>query len=415
MIGPQQAYGPPIAVNPSYPKLVMSGATDFNCSTFVGFYVSIDGGTTWTGSCLALAAGASSGAGEPLLGWSPAKMPPVAYAGGIEYFGGNAEVVVTRSTDKGSTWSVPVVAAGAAPDSYMDRPWLEVDQNPGSPRKGAVYISATKFNQSNSTQQIVVSHSTDRGQTWTQVPIDDVQSTGAYVDGFSNLAIGSNGEVYVAWMRCVIGSSYCAGSKGTMYLSKSKDGGSTWSAPHRIHNVNLAPGGCGAFYGCLPNTSLQVGNFPVIAVDTSRTSSNGRLYVVDYSWINNHMRVRVSSSGNDGGTWSALVGVAGNAHDQFFPWIDVSPNGLIGVVWLDRRNDPANHNYDAYAATSANGGASFTAGVRLSTVSSNPGSNSRMGEFTGASWTKGTTQKLFASWPDTRTGTPQDEVGGLLP
>ena len=87
----------------------------------------------------------------------------------------------------------------------------------------------------------------------------------------------------------------------------------------------------------------------------------------------------------------------------------------MGATWLDRREDPSNHNYDAFAATSTDGGATFGKNVRLSSVSSNPGTASRMGDYSGNTWTHGATQKLFAAWTDTRTGTQQDEVGGLKP
>jgi hypothetical protein len=414
--GTQQAQQTSILANPRHPSLLISDAQDYNCSTFQGIYFSTNGGASWGGSCLPAAPGSSGGAGEAIVGWGPQTSLPIAYGGGLDsYSNGNYEVVVARSTDDGGTWSTPVVAAGAAPNSFMDRPWLEVDHNPTSPFKGALYVSATKFNTSVTASQISVSHSNDGGQTWKQIEVDAVQNLAADVDGFSKIAIAPNGTVYVSWMRCVTTTGNCAGAVGTMYISRSKDGGNTWSLPHRIHKVRLAPASCGSYYGCLPNTSIQVGDMPVIAVDTSGTSTRGRLYVVDYTWSNNHMRVRVSPSADGGKTWGTPVGIARTTHDQFYPWINVSDAGVVGATWLDRREDPSNRNYDAFAATSVDGGATFGGNVRLSSASSNPGTATRMGDYTGNAWTNGVTQKLLAAWTDTRTGTQQDEVGGLKP
>jgi hypothetical protein len=108
-----------------------------------------------------------------------------------------------------------------------------------------------------------------------------------------------------------------------------------------------------------------------------------------------------------------------NNHDQFFEWITVSAKGVVGATWLDRSLDPSNINYDAFATTSNDGGATFGTNQRLSTVSSNPFNDGFgsgfMGDYTGNAWA-GKKQKLYMSWPDTRNGTDtQDEVGGLKP
>lgn len=205
-----------------------------------------------------------------------------------------------------------------------------------------------------------------------------------------------------------------------MYWSKSTDGGNTWSKEKAIHQVALAPDTCNAFYGCLPNTFERIANIPVIAIDNSSTSTHGRLYVMDYNWTGAYMQERVSASADGGKTWGTPVGVTPQAdnHDQFFEWINVGPKGLVAATWLDRSLDPANVNYDAFAAISNDGGATFGTNQRLSTVSSNPfddgfGSGF-MGDYTGNTWDG--KKKLLMSWPDTRSGVnTQDEVGGMKP
>ena len=201
-----------------------------------------------------------------------------------------------------------------------------------------------------------------------------------------------------------------------MLVSKSTDGGVTWSAPVTMASPTLAPDNCGAFYGCLPNTFERVSNIPVIAIDNSTGPNAGHLYVVYYNWTGAQLKVYVTHSADGGTTWSAgaAVAPATATHDQFFPWLNVSARGTVGVTWLDRRNDAANINYDAYASVSTNGGATFTVNQKLTSVMSNPFNDGFgggfMGDYSGNAWDGST---LFASWMDSRTGSfMQDEVGG---
>lgn len=118
-----------------------------------------------------------------------------------------------------------------------------------------------------------------------------------------------------------------------------------------------------------------------------------------------------------GNTWSTSVPVApaSDTHDQFFPWLNVDSKGNVGVTWLDRRNDPNNVNYEAFATWSSNGGSSFHKNVDIASTPSNPfddGFDSGfMGDYTGDAWFG---KKLFATWTDCRNGSySQSEVGGL--
>ncbi|MBV8800302.1 MAG: exo-alpha-sialidase [Alphaproteobacteria bacterium] len=408
----------PISIDPNNAKHILTAGNDYNCSSSLqGYFASTNGGKTFTHSCGTLAAGASGGDGDPVVAWD---LKSVAYRGGIDS-ASNLEIVIGSSPDFGATWTTPVVAVASA-GVDMDKPWLEIDTNASSPRKNTLYISNTEFF-SNGDSQIGVSHSTDGGKTWALVNVSTRQVWPNSVDQFSDLAIGDDGTVYLTWQRCPVTgpTGDCGGTTAKMYFSKSVDGGVTWSKEKKIHSVHLVPDTCGAFYGCLPNTSERIANIPVVAIDNSTAQTHGRLYVMDYDWNGTYMQERVSSSGDGGATWSAPVAVTPNSdkHDQFFEWINVSPSGVLGATWLDRSLDPNNINYDAFAATSVDGGATFGTNYRLSTTSSNPfndGFGSMfMGDYTGNAWDAGK-PTLFMSWPDTRTGSAtQDEIGGLRP
>ncbi|MFL5236666.1 MAG: sialidase family protein [Rhizomicrobium sp.] len=408
----------PISIDPNNPKHVLTAGNDYNCSSSLqGYFASINGGKTFNHTCGTLASGAGGGDGDPVVGWD---LNSIAYRGGIDS-AGNLEIVIGTSADFGQTWTTPVIAA-AASGVDMDKPWLEVDTNANSPRKNSLYISMTEF-YSNNDSQIGVSHSADGGKTWKLVNVSTRQVWPTSVDQFSDMAIGDDGTVYLTWQRCPVTgpTGDCGGTTAAMFVSKSTDGGTTWSKEQKIHKVNLVPDTCGAFYGCLPHTSERVANIPVVAIDNSDAATHGMLYVMDYNWNGTYMQERLSSSVDGGATWSKPVGVTPNSdnHDQFFEWVNVSPKGLVGVTWLDRSLDPNNVNYDSFGAVSTDGGATFGTNYRLSTVSSNPFNDGFgsgfMGDYTGNAWAAGK-QKLFMSWADTRGGTDtQDEVGGLAP
>jgi hypothetical protein len=105
----------------------------------------------------------------------------------------------------------------------------------------------------------------------------------------------------------------------------------------------------------------------------------------------------------------------GVTHDQFLPWISVSPTGLVSASWLDRRNDPNNIDYQAYAGISSDGGLSFD-NVPLTTAFSNPNKGTAnqgvIGDYTGNTWDG--PNVFVAAWMDNSQSTKmEDFVGGI--
>ncbi|HTK78939.1 MAG TPA: sialidase family protein [Rhizomicrobium sp.] len=418
--GSQPVDEDPISVDPNNNKHIVSAGNDYNCgSSLRGFFASTDGGKTWVVKCGPVASGATGGDGDPAVAWD---LNGNVFSAGIDALpSGDTQISVSKSTDHGNTWGTPVAAAKVS-GIFMDKEWLEADTTPTSPHANSLYLSITQFVGNNS--QIGVSHSSDGGATWTLKNVDSQQIYPTFVDQFSDLAIGADGTVYVSWLRCPANgpTGDCGGTTSAMYMSKSTDGGNTWSKEVKIQSVALAPDSCGAFYGCLPNTFERVSNIPVIAIDNAATSANfGTLYVVDYNWTGTYMKAQVTSSTDGGATWSKAVGMApdGNTHDQFFPWINVSSTGLIGATWLDRSLDPANVNYCAFGATGKKVKQLGGANLQICDVQSNPfddgfGSGF-MGDYDVNAWDP-VKKKLYYSWTDTRNGsTSQNEVGGLRP
>ena len=383
-----------------------------------GFYASSNGGSTWNKTCLGNLTG-YFGAGDPGLGYNRNN---VAFVSGVSLEAGNpstGNVVFEKSSNNGAVWSPPQVAVKPVfTNGLADKDWLEVDTNASSPHVNTIYISTTQFDSSGLNSRIAVSHSSDSGKTWTTSLVDATQKYPS-VDQWSDLAIGRDGTVYVTWQRCTANgpAGDCGGTTASMMFSKSSNGGNTWSSPVVMAKTRLVPDKCGcAFYGSLPSTAEPVSNIPAIGIDNSTGPHARNLYAVMYNWTGTQMKLQVVTSTNGGTTWSKPVVVSGATHDEFFPWLSVSPTGVVGVSWLDRRNDPANLSYQAFAAFSSTGGASFAQSHLISTAMSNPNNDgfggTFMGDYTGNAWASKT---LFVSWMDSRSGSNmQEEVGGFV-
>lgn len=406
----------PVTVSPVNSQNLLSGANDYNCSNSLqGFYSSSNGGSSFNAVCMNTLSGAF-GEGDPGVAYDRLGN---SYISGID--GGTADgsdIVFEKSSDNGATWSAPAVAVRPLfAGGLTDKDWLWSDTSTHSSFVNSLYVSVTQFDTNNNTN-ITVTSSHDGGATWNTTAVDTEQFYPS-IDQFSDITTGRDGTVYATWMRCTANgpTGDCGGTVATMYMSKSSDGGSTFSTPVAIASVNLSPDSCGAFYGCLPNTFERVSDIPVIGSDNSTGAHAGNLYTVLYNWTGTFMQVEVTTSTDGGATWGTpvLAAPASDTHDQFFPWLSVSSTGVVGVTWLDRRNDPSNVNYQAFSGISTDGGARIR-DTLLTHVMSNPFNDGFgggfMGDYTGNTWAG---EKLYATWADTRNGSfCVDEIGGRI-
>jgi hypothetical protein len=270
---------------------------------------------------------------------------------------GDSNIGVSKSTDGGVTFTAPTDASttanGPAP-LFQDKEWIAVDTTGGA-NAGNLYVSWTKFTQNDA--QILFARSTDGGATFSP-PV--ALSTPGSVQG-SMPAVGPNGEVYVVWFD---------GGGPQLMIRRSDDGGVTFSNP-------VAAGGAVTALTPLPDTvngDIRANSFPSIAVD----SGNGTVYVA-YPQSNGDALADVFlvSSADNGQTWSnpQLVNDDGTATDQWMPSVAVASNGVVGVMFYDRRNDQANTNIDVYLALSSDGGVTFQPNQRITTTSFPPAVN----------------------------------------
>ncbi len=304
-------------------------------------YSSMDGGKTWRTIPVADPRGLTQGDDTVYFG-----SDGTAYHAHLSFVGirvakpmrAETGILIEASKDSGLSWneSVPAINHVNSVTPFEDKPGIVVDNAPGSPHKGSVYLAWTRFDVYGSSNpehhsQIYFSRSIDGGKTFS-MPFRISDKGGDCLDSDNTVegavpAVGPKGEVYVVW----------AGSLGLVF-DKSLDGGLTFGKDKVIGPM---PGGWDFSVEGLDRAN----GMPVTGVDLSSGPNEGTLYV---NWIdarNRDQDVFVMSSPDGGETWTAPVRVNDdplkNGKVQFFTWMSVDPiDGSVNVVFYDRRDTP---------------------------------------------------------------------------
>jgi hypothetical protein len=209
--------------------------------------ISHDGGKTWTLNHVVSNTNSK-------LGWSLPGGGAVDSQGAV-YFAwegftqnggakGPVNIFVSRSTDGGSTWAVSRVDVSAAPPPCGVCGWaywgpgtaLAVD---GSDR---LYVMYNANRQDFAPNRMLLSMSTDGGQTWSS-PADVSLAKGGSNNLFPAIAAGAAGDVRIAWMDDRNGFDDATGSgaaRWNVYYRSSTSAGATWSPETQVSQY--APG-----------------------------------------------------------------------------------------------------------------------------------------------------------------------------
>ncbi len=228
----------------------------------------------------------------------------------------NGELWLFKSVDGGVTFDSVYQLANNS-NAFEDKEYVTTDFVPASPYYNNMYVSWTRFT---SGTNILLVRSTDQGVTWSS-PVN-VSGSNLSVQG-SVPAVGPNGEVYVAWYGydftseniyfdkstdggltfgndivvspCpnawfpsmavdISGGTYNGNiyvtwndernGDGDIFLSKSTDGGTTWSAALRINNDPVS-NGREQYWPWI--TVAESGEIDLIFYDTRNTPNNNTI------------------------------------------------------------------------------------------------------------------------------------------
>lgn len=397
---------PVMAQNPvDDANLVIASRIDgpeFSCA----LHRSADGGTTWTETAVPVPGGADRACHAPDLAFAADGTLHLIFLtlSGDAYR--PSGLWLATSDDGGQSLSEPVRILDASPlqarlttdptrSERLHVTWLQADD-----------IAGLGF--ADAGNPVKAMRSDDGGETWSE-PVR-VSDPGQARVVAPSPAIGPEGELYVTYLDLKDdGLDYHADHEGqggppysgqwALTVARSTDGGRSWSRAAVDDPVQP-----------VERVVVLRPPYPALAVDTT----SDRVYVGLHDGRRGDSDVWVWASDDRAASWSDPVRVndtpVGDGTTQSLPQLAVAPDGRLDVIYYDRRDDPDDVMTEVSLQASADGGATFTESVGLTTEAFDSrvgfGSNRGMAELGSRLALLSTERQALAAWTDTRSGTP---------
>jgi hypothetical protein len=331
-----------LAVNPANPNNVVAAWIQGPFQNIVAA-ASFDGGTTWQRVPVPFttcSGGPFPAAGDPWLSFTPdGSLYCIALAGPSF---STLTVPISKSTDGGLHWSVPVTVD--TPASSPDKTTITAD--PADSR--LVYATWVRQPVKNRSS-FAFSRTSDAGVTWE--PARTIFTTSPGQQAFNPQVLVLPNGTLVEMFYLQFAKPNQSITQIGLELRRSRDKGLTWSAPNQavMMQTILRTDGSGFTLTVDPDNGQLVRDTtnPSFAVD----GRSGNLYAVweDGRFSNFQYNDVAFSMSSDGGvTWSPPIRINQTPQNipplnrqAFYPVIAVARNGTIAVTYYDfRLNTP---------------------------------------------------------------------------
>ena len=405
----RQHYEAWIATDPLDASHLIAGAYVVNSNKTIDnlFYVSFDGGRIWRHT-LTVPAGVDPSCAIGFKG--------VAFAASIHDItqsNGQSDslLVVHRSADGGRTWQASSIEVNTR---SFDRNYLTIDD-----RRGRVYVHGylqqpkdpngnklpscfalyTSSDRGLNFDREVIRPSTDFATPWF------FPANGIVTD--DGIFIALLAELDKSKRNLSLSTDSASAPKevnGAIKVVRSRDGGYTLEPASRIADVHY-------------DWRVAQLSMSSLAIDSGSGRFLKRLYAVwPDAGIDARTQILFSSSDDLGQTWTtprivsddAVSLKPGQRPNNFMPMIAVNKNGVVGISWYDRRDNPDNLGYWVRFSASLDGGKTWLPSVKVTT-------HSNLVEAGDIRFNGGDTAGLAADaagvfhvcWIDNRTGVHQ--------
>jgi BNR repeat-like domain len=305
--------------------------------------VSLDGGMTWTTRMAAFSrcaggtpanGGDYARASDPWVSFAPdgtVYQSSLSFSGGVLAPGSSSAILVSRSTDGGSTWSNPATVIRDGDQAFNDKDSITADATDAR----FVYAVWDRLD-SDTHGPTYFSRTVDSGQTWETAR--SIYDPGANRQTINNqVVVLPNGTLVNFFTQL----NFLPGMPATAALSlvRSTDKGVAWAAPILL-SANLAVGTDDPDTGTPIRDAATLGSFAagphgdLVATWQDSRFSNGQRDGIAFS------------RSQDGGlTWSPVVQINSVTSVQaFLPSVAVRADGTIGVTYYDLRNNTPDPN-----------------------------------------------------------------------
>ncbi len=347
-----------LAINPRNPNnLIATSIAIENGHAGSAVYASFDGGKTWKHARTTTPDNTIFKGGDPIAYFDP---QGTAFFGALQ--GTPIGFLLSRSTDGGLTWGLPVTIPGGT----HDREYLAFDDT-GGEFSARMYAGATVSafeTDDNRFNAIHVVYSTDGGRSFSEGHVMVRSQGGEAPFAIGEMLVAPDGTLIVPFSALAVpasGASSSPGSRlcGHLWVTLSRDGANTFSP------ATQGPAFC--WPSGYDNLKTMVAA-PQAAIDLSQGPHRGRIFLAYTDFEGKKDDVKVVHSDDLGKTWTAPVTVNDNTgtDSPANPAIAVNEDGIVGVAWNDRRDDPKNSCFRLYFAVSGDGGDTFLPNVRAS-------------------------------------------------
>jgi hypothetical protein len=242
----------------------------------------------------------------------------------------------------GTSWRPPQILIEDRGDRFISNDKVSVTGDPT--RAGYAYATWLRFTHPSEGQDNpeadfhsfafrgnpMISRTTNGGATWsTPVPM---RQSNTYFQG-NQIAVGPNGTLYNVTANLFTGA--VAGEKAVyMGVMRSPDAGRTWSAPTKIAPIRTAQ-----LFVPDDNFPIRAEDYlPDIAVDPT----NGDVYVVWSDGLGTPIDKVVMAKSTDGGrhwTGPTVVSTGGSSVQAYNHSIEVTADGTVVLTYWDDRNN----------------------------------------------------------------------------
>jgi len=391
---------PSIAESLDDPMNAVAASNDY---TGDGFWIgsSTDGGQTWASQWKDPKFSFDGGrcfASDPSVAYS--LRDHAFYLSTLCYFSTTpaSEIQVWKSVDGGTTWSSSqqpaLVVTNHATDGsidasvFYDKELMAIDNTPGSPHFGRIYVTYTKFHMTGGSYARsdycpVQAAYTDAiptadpaASSWGHTAIvpdaPGAKGTGSSANQFSTPLVDDRGALDVAFVQEDCNTSI----DHALFFARSTTGGASFDGVVRIDQPGWFADNPNANDNLPGKGHVRFPNTPSFAYDATR----GRLALIYQNNANRTISgadISLQSSDDFGASWSAPTTIsvkpngAAAPRDQFFPAIGIDPGGMWIAIWQDTRLDPANHLISTFQGESSDGGHTWTNHL-ISTASFDP-------------------------------------------